>query len=310
MKVVMNKEPEIWYKTYKILYGDKFERYKNCISMKLNRKLLFKYRIRFETIVEVLEKTYDDLACVFSSEDIARLDIFVDVSKIKFPKDKLLYITMENAPEIYMEEVVILLLENLHIFGIPELTNIYYTRGCAPLSGSELRSEDVNPHSSKSSLDAGTLRGSVDEWYIETEGGNFRKILGHPIIDMSRVESNNVWDIYNNLGIEAAREMLINEFISIMEGINTCHVKLLVDKMTFNGTISSISRYTLRKDESGPLGRASFEETLQNFINASFAGDIENTNGVSASIICGKRSRAGTGMVDLKVDLKSLPKIC
>ena len=48
---------------------------------------------------------------------------------------------------------------------------------------------------------------------------------------MTRLQSNNVWDIYENLGIEAAREYLIEEFINIMEGINSCHVKLLVEKM-------------------------------------------------------------------------------
>ena len=126
---------------------------------------------------------------------------------------------------------------------------------------------------------------------------------------MESLFSNNVWDIYLTLGIEAAREMLINEFIAVMEGINTCHVKLLVDKMTYRGTISSISRYTLRTDEAGVYSKISFEETFLNLISSAFAGDIENTNGVSASIICGKRSRCGTGMVDLKMDLNKLPKV-
>ena len=103
--------------------------------------------------------------------------------------------------------------------------------------------------------------------------------------------------------------MLINEFTSIMEGINMCHVILLVDKMTYRGSISSISRYTLRSDQAGAFSRASFEETLSNFLTSSFAGDIENTNGVSASIICGKRVRCGTGMIDLKMNLKDLPEI-
>ena len=125
---------------------------------------------------------------------------------------------------------------------------------------------------------------------------------------METLLSNNVWDIYLNLGIEAAREFLINEFISIMVNINPSHVILVVDKMTYRGTISSISRYTLRTDEAGVYSKISFEETMGNFIASAFAGDVENTNGVSASIICGKRSRCGTGMIDLKMDLKNLPK--
>ena len=280
MKICINKEREKWYDIYKILYNGKFENFKDCISIKLNKKILYKYRIHIEHIASVIESAYDDLTCVFSSEDIAQLDIFIDVSKIKFPRDKLLYINMENVSEIYIDEVVFPILEKLEICGITGIASIYYIKD-------EKR----------------------DEWYVETDGTNFRKLLGHPIVKMEKLHSNNVWDIFQTLGVEAAREMLINEFISIMEGINICHVKLLVDKMTYRGSISSISRYTLRTDEAGPFSRSSFEETLTNFINSSFAGDIENTNGVSASIICGKRSRCGTGMIDLRMDLEKLPKI-
>ena len=143
-----------------------------------------------------------------------------------------------------------------------------------------------------------------DEWYIETDGSNFKKLLGHPIIDMTRLHSNNVWDIFETLGIEAAREFLINEFLNIMTGINSCHVKLLVEKMTYNGTINSISRYTLRKDESGPLSKISFEESVDGFIRAAFATDVEKLKGVSGSIITGKRAHMGTGMLELKMDIK------
>lgn len=146
----------------------------------------------------------------------------------------------------------------------------------------------------------------VDEWMLETDGSNFRALLGHPLVNMTRVHSNNVWDIYDNLGIEAARLFLISEFESIMEGINTCHIKLLVEKMTFTGTISSISRYTLRKDESGPLSKASFEESVDHMVKSAFAGDIEKTRGVSASIICGKRASIGTGVIELKINRKKL----
>ena len=77
--------------------------------------------------------------------------------------------------------------------------------------------------------------------------------------------------------------------------------------MTYAGTISSISRYTLRKDESGPMSRASFEESVDNYLKSAFAGDVEKINGVSASIICGKRAKMGTGMVELKIDIRNLP---
>jgi DNA-directed RNA polymerase beta' subunit len=276
MKVMMNKKPENWYEIFKILYNDNFTKYKDCISVKLNRKIMFKYRINIYDIAKIIEDTYDDLSCVFSSEDEGILDIFIDVSNINFPKEKLLFINFDNAHEIYIEEVVYPILEKLVIFGIPGISNIYYTN-------------------------------ENDEWFVETDGTNFIKLLGHPIVDMTRLQSNNVWDIYENLGIEAAREYLIEEFISIMTGINPCHARLLVDKMTFAGTIASISRYTLRKDECGPFAKSSFEESVENFVKASINCDVEKTRGLSASIICGKRAEIGTGFFDLKMDIKSLP---
>ena len=93
-----------------------------------------------------------------------------------------------------------------------------------------------------------------------------------------------------------------------MEGINECHAMLLVDRMTHGGSIASITRYTLKKDECGPFGKASFEESLENFMQAGAQGDTESTDGVSASIICGKRSNIGTGMSKLSIDIKNLPQ--
>jgi DNA-directed RNA polymerase beta' subunit len=276
ISVEMNKENELWYDIFKILYNDKFTNYKHCISIKLNPKILFKYRINIEYIANVIETNYDDLSCVFSPYDSHKLDIFIDVSNIKFDEKRLLFVTEYNFEEIYIEECVQPILEKMIICGIPGINTIYYT--C-----------------------------EKDEWFVETDGSNFKKLLGHPIIDMTRLQSNNVWDIYETLGIEAANQFLVDEFLSIMEGINLCHVKLLVEKMTYMGTISSISRYTLRKDESGPMSRASFEESVDNYLKSAFAGDVEKTKGVSASIICGKRARMGTGMIELKIDIKHLP---
>jgi len=278
IKISLDKEEDWWYDTFKILYNYNFVNMSHCLTVKLNKKIMFKYRITLEDIANKIEDEYDDIKCVFSPPSIGQLDIFVDISNIKFTESQLLFVTEDNSNEIYLHECVLPILEKMIICGIPGINTIYYTKT------------------------------DEDEWYIETEGCNFRKLLGNSIIDITRLQSNNAWDIYENLGVEAARQFLIDEFLSIMEGINTCHVKLLVDKMTYSGTISSITRYTLRKDESGPMARASFEESVDNYIKSSFNCDIEKTLGVSASIICGKRANIGTGFTDLKVDVKKLPK--
>jgi len=283
IQIQMNKEEEDWYKIYREIYSknqDYFENHQHCLTLKFKANMLYKYRIRLEDVVRKIESEFADLFCVSSPYSLYQVDIFVDMSKIKFTDKQLLFITEDNAEEIYLDECVLPMLENLVLFGIPGIQNIYFLL--------ENKGE------------------KNEEWMLETDGSNFKALLGHPLVDMTRLHSNNVWDIYENLGIEAARLFLIAEFESIMEGINMCHIKLLVEKMTFTGTISSISRYTLRKDESGPLSKASFEESVDHMVKSAFAGDIEKTRGVSASIICGKRAAIGTGIVELKINNKKL----
>ena len=275
IEVCIDKEEETWYDIFKTIYNDNFSKHNHCISIKLNSEILFKYKINVSDIVKVIESQYDDLYCVFSPLNNNQLDIFVDTTNIKFSEEKLLFVTEENANEIYLEECVQPILEKMIICGIPGIKSIYFTN-------------------------------ENNEWFIETDGSNFQTLLGHPIVNMEKLHSNNVWDIFETLGIEAAREFLIQEFLTIMDGIQECHVKLLVEKMTYSGTISSISRYTLRKDESGPMAKSSFEESTENYLKSAFNGDIERIKGVSASIICGKRALCGTGFMDLKIDIKQL----
>jgi DNA-directed RNA polymerase beta' subunit len=280
INVYMNKNDEPWYDTFIKLYDkeNKFDRniYKNCITIKLDMNILFEYKLTMKEISSFIDNKYFDMFCIYSPPDFGQLDIYVDTTNIELPEKRLVFIDSDNAKEIYLQECVQPILEKLIISGIEGIKHIYYTN-------------------------------ENNEWIIETEGSNFEELLLHPNIDHDRTISNNVWEIYETLGIEAAKQFLIEEFMVIMEGINDCHPRLLVEKMTFSGTISSISRYTMRKEEAGPMGKASFEETMDNFIKAASCGDIEPTNGVSASIICGKLAPIGSGMVDLAIDIKNLP---
>ena len=272
--VEIDKPRDSWYPAFEILGGDLI-RYKDAVRYDLDTDKLFEYRIRPDEIGACIEREYADLQCVHSPVQHGKLDVFADTSDISLSDERASYRGTQDANVVYLEEVVKPMLDKIVICGIPGIHNIYYAQ-------------------------------EGDEWFVESDGSSFLKLLGLEDVDETRTVSNNVWDIYNVLGIEAAREFLIEEFTSIMEGINICHAQLLVEKMTFLGTISSISRYTLRREEAGPCSRASFEETLDNFLKAAAFGEREYTRGVSASIICGKRSNIGTGMMELIVDVGML----
>jgi DNA-directed RNA polymerase beta' subunit len=301
----IDKEDEPWYPAFDALNGDVRAGYTDCISLIIDMEILFEYKLTLQEIAEYISVEYSDLHCIYSPDCFGQLDIFVDTQTIDLPEEKLVFVTPENAREIYLEEVVQPTLENIVLCGIPGIMNMFFVRD----SDSSAQIPD-------------------QKWIVETENSRekiiestkfkntkvkpadsikrFKKVLAHPAVDMTKTLSNNVWDIYHTLGVEAVRQYMIDEFSKIMEGINVCHVMLLVDKMTNGGTIASISRYTMRREETGVLGKCSFEETLDNLLSAGIYGQQEPTQGVSASIICGKRARIGTGLCDIAIDLQKL----
>jgi DNA-directed RNA polymerase beta' subunit len=149
-----------------------------------------------------------------------------------------------------------------------------------------------------------------EEWIITTEGSNLYQLFANPLIDKTRSMSNDMWEIYEIFGIEAARQFLIEEYMDIVSSdgtfVNASNVELLVDIMVYTGTIISISRYGQKKVGCGPMAKASFEESLENFLKAGVNGEKESANGVSASIMLGKMPNIGTGVFDLLVDVPKL----
>ena len=274
----VGEEKKEWYEVFFILYPDKpnFE-LNDCISVDVDMNKLYMYGITLKNLADSIIDKYDnnDIFCVFSPDCIGVIDIYVNSNNILLPKQRILYVDEENAIDIFLEEIVWNEIQNIILFGIPNIKEFYFLK-------------------------------DKDTWMIETIGSNLQKLLTLPFIDETKTKSTNLWDIYNILGIEAARQFLIDQFLNIMGGINIAHPTLLADKMTFTGIPVSMSRYTMRNEDSATFQKISFEETIDNIIHSATFGQIETTNGVSASIICGKRSKIGTGLCDVKLDIDKL----
>lgn len=144
------------------------------------------------------------------------------------------------------------------------------------------------------------------EWLVVTEGSNLKKMLAHPLIDNKRLYCNDFWEVYDCLGISAVRQMLFDDLKKVVGGVNTLHIQLLVDKMTYRGKPCSITRYTMRNNDVGPLSKATFEESTDILLAASMRTEIENNAGVSAAIISGNQPKAGTGFMGLLVDYEKI----
>lgn len=202
------------------------------------------------------------------------MDAYDDIICIPSP-DIMGYIDIlsQSRSEEFIFKIVIPNIVSLQVSGIPYLTNPFY----GPTN-------------------------------VSIMGNNLKQLLSHELIDDNKTISNNMWEIYDTLGIEATRDFLFHEFMNIVASdtyINKRHVELLVDVMTYNGTIMSVSRYGIQSDQFSVLAKCSFEESLEQIIKAGMNGEVENTSGVSASIICGKLSNIGTGLIDLLYSPKS-----
>ena len=154
-----------------------------------------------------------------------------------------------------------------------------------------------------------TETGDYDETDInvlDTIGSNLVDVLALDYIDTSKTFSNDILEMYEVLGIEAARKCLFNEILEVMnfDGtyINHHHIHLLCDRMTCNKKLVSIFRHGINKDDIGPIAKASFEETSEMFLQAAKHGELDNMKGVSANIMCGQEGYYGTSAFQLYID--------
>jgi len=142
------------------------------------------------------------------------------------------------------------------------------------------------------------------EWVLDTDGTNLIDILANPNIDSTRTISNDIREIYDTLGIEAARNALYKELVAVTsEGsMNFRHMSLLIDTMTYKGQLVSIDRHGINRGDIGPLAKSSFEETTDMLINASIFAEYDKVNGVSANVMLGQQPPCGTGDSRILVD--------
>jgi DNA-directed RNA polymerase subunit A' len=141
------------------------------------------------------------------------------------------------------------------------------------------------------------------EWVIRTDGSNLSAVLDVSGLDPTRTTTNNVHEIARTLGIEAARNSLIQEAMGVLEeqglDVDIRHVMLMADIMTSTGDVRQIGRHGISGKKSSVLARAAFEITVPNIIEAAIRGESDPLKGVTENVIVGQSIPIGTGLVDL-----------
>ncbi len=141
------------------------------------------------------------------------------------------------------------------------------------------------------------------EYVILTEGSNLREVMMLPGVDYKRVWTNNIHEIAEVLGIEAAREAIVRELKHVLEeqglDVDIRHLLLLADVMTLNGSVKQVGRHGVVRLKSSPLARAAFEISVQTLLDAAVRGEVDTLKGNVERILIGKEILLGTGQVTL-----------
>ncbi|MBR6024403.1 MAG: DNA-directed RNA polymerase subunit A'' [Methanobrevibacter sp.] len=144
-----------------------------------------------------------------------------------------------------------------------------------------------------------------EEWVIHTEGSNLKEILSFEGIDARRTTTNSIREIEDVLGIEAARQSIINEANNTLSEqgltVDVRHIMLVADIMTSEGEVKSIGRHGISGEKSSVLARAAFEETGKHLLNASIRGEVDDLTGIIENIIIGQPIPLGTGSIGVKM---------
>lgn len=153
---------------------------------------------------------------------------------------------------------------------------------------------------------------SKKQHILDVEGVNLYNLLAFRNVDSTRTFSNDIHEIMDVFGIEAARQAIYDELMEVFNGagayVNYHHVCVLIDTITYQGRLVPVNRFGMSKHDNGVLAKSSFEETSKILFNAATSGSFDPMMGVSANIMFGQKPPCGTGMVDILLDETRMPE--
>ncbi|XP_051174534.1 DNA-directed RNA polymerase I subunit RPA1 [Leptopilina boulardi] len=155
-----------------------------------------------------------------------------------------------------------------------------------------------------------TFQNQEGETILKTDGINIIEMFKYAdILQLDRLYSNDIYGISQTYGIEAANRVIVKEVKDVfkMYGItvDTRHLSLIADYMTFDGSYQPMSRKGMEFSAS-PLQQMTFESSLQFLKNATLQGKIDDLRSPSSRLMLGQPIRIGTGMIDVMFDLSKV----
>jgi len=262
------------------------------LRMEMNAEEMVTRNITMEDVHFAIKNAYNEVSCVYSDYNSDQLVFRIRMNTIN-NKTKLLQNPLDQQDKIYViKNFQDQLLENLILRGIKHIKKVTPRK----ITDSLVETEGVYE--------------KKETWVLDTIGTNLMELLKLDYIDANRSYTNDIKEIYNVLGIEAARQSILNELAEVIEFdsayINFHHLSLLCDRMTCNDSMVSIFRCGINNDDIGPIAKASFEETPEMFLKAARHGELDTMRGVSANVMCGQEGYFGTSAFQLVLDIEKM----
>lgn len=268
---------------------DKDSRSKWVVRIKMSEEGMLEKNITMDDVHFTIMNAYaDKVQCMFSDYNDDNLVFRLRVSSLKSSK-KIAPHPLDMSDEIhYLKTFQDQLLDNMILRGVKNIQRVIPRK----VTNSVTETDD------------GYVK--RETWVIDTVGTNLLDLLGLDFIDNTRTFTNDIQEIYRVLGVEAARQSILNEIKEVMEFddtyINYHHLSLLCDRMTCNDKMVSIFRHGINNDNIGPIAKASFEETPEMFLKAARHAELDPMRGVSANVMCGQEGFFGTNSFSVVLD--------
>ncbi|TXT08619.1 hypothetical protein VHUM_02747 [Vanrija humicola] len=261
------------------------------LRLELDRAKVLEGQYEMADIVAAIVNTVGKDVFVIHSEDNAeKLIIRIRVVAAEKEEEDLL-----GDEDMFLKRIEGTLLDQVELGGIPRITRVFISEG------------------KKSVL---TSKGEYDqekEWFLETDGINLKAVMPIDGVDATRTYSNNCYEVWETLGIEAGRNALFKELNGVIEAggsyVNYRHMALLCDLMCNKGSLMSITRHGINRTDAGALSRCSFEETVEILLEAAAVGDVDDCRGVAENVLLGQIAPMGTGAFDVSLDLGMLKDV-
>jgi len=250
------------------------------LRIELNREMMVDKKLSMADIAEKINHEFDgDLTCIFNDDNAEKLILRIRIMNDEAPKGDIQDESAED--DVFLKKIESNMLTEMTLRGIPDINKVF-------IKNTKIQKFDENegfkPH---------------EEWMLDTEGVNLLAVMCHEDVDAKRTTSNHLIEVIEVLGIEAVRRSLLDELRVVIsfDGsyVNYRHLAILCDTMTYRGHLMAITRHGINRNETGPMMRCSFEETVDILLDAAVYAETDHLRGVTENIMLGQLAPIGTG---------------